>query len=166
MLNAIPKKVPVLYVYGQLDDKVFRGRKKLSEGAIQKFCGKDYAIPTRKFVIAEGEDHLPTIWHQNVLDAIAVLFNQKRFSLKERRMEVMPSQKAAEAFQKQYSYLPLKKAFAIGKDAYAWSASTETQAQANLGALLACNRKATGFSYPPSGQHECVIYSEGKVVAK
>lgn len=160
-LNAIPQHVSVLYVYGTNSDKIIKGRSKLSLSAMKRRCGPAYQTRNRQIVMAQGDGHMATIWHQDVLDAVNRLFGRPRFELRPPRGSYPLSPEARLSLAKGYKFSALKKAFAVGKTDFAWIGGYATQEQATLEALLECNRRATGFSYPPSGHHECVVYLEG-----
>ena len=160
-LNLIPKNVPVMYVYGENDPKIFRGSNKITLARLKAFCGKAYGGKFRQIVIAPKADHLTPLWRQNVLDAAAKFFNQNPFSLANPKSRFELSDAAKKAYEKTYQTTPLKKAFAVGKSGYSFSASQSDQSEANIEALLNCNRAVTGLSYPESGKHECSLYAVG-----
>ena len=160
-LNLIPKNVPVLYVYGENDPKIFRGSNKVTLARLKAFCRKAYGGKFRQFVIAPKADHLTPLWRQNVLDAVAKFFNRNPFSLANPKFRLDMSDAAKNAYEKTYKTTPLKKAFAVGKSGYGFSASLSDQVEANIEALLKCNRAVTGLSYPESGKHECSLYAVG-----
>jgi len=163
-LNLIPKNVPVMYVYGENDPKIFKGSNKVTLARLKAFCGKAYGGKFRQFVIAPAADHLTPLWRQNVLDAVAKFFNQNPFSLTNPKSRFDMSDAAKKAYEKTYQTAPLKKAFAVGKSGYGFSASLSDQSEANIEALLKCNRAVTGLSYPESGKHECSLYAVGNKV--
>ncbi len=160
-LNLISKDVPVLYVYGENDPKIFRGSNKVTLARLKAFCGTTYGGKLRQFVIAPEADHLTPLWRQNVLDAVAGFFSQNRFSLANPKSRFELSDAAKKAYEKKYKTTPLKKAFAVGKSGYGFSESLSDQGEANIEALLKCNRAVTGLSYPESGKHECSLYAVG-----
>jgi hypothetical protein len=163
-LNLIPKNVPVMYVYGENDPKIFKGSNKVTLARLKAFCGKAYGGKFRQFVIAPAADHLTPLWRQNVLDAVAKFFNQNPFSLTNPKSRFDMSDAAKKAYEKTYQTAPLKKAFAVGESGYGFSASLSDQSEANIEALLKCNRAVTGLSYPKSGKHECSLYAVGNKV--
>ena len=160
-LNLIQKNVPVIYVYGENDPKIFRGSSKVTLARLKTFCGKAYGGKFRQFVVAPKADHLTPLWRQNVLDAVAKFFNQNPFSLANPKSRFDMSDGVKKAYEKTYQTMPLKKAFAVGKSGYGFSASLSDQNEANIEALLKCNRAVTGLSYPESGKHECSLYAVG-----
>ncbi len=160
-LNLIPKNVPVMYIYGENDPKIFKGSSKVSLARLKAFCGKEYGGKFWQFVIAPKADHSTPLWRQNVLDAVAKFFKQNSFSLADPKSRFDMSSAAKNAYGKTYKTTPLKKAFAIGKSGYGFSASLSDQSEANIEALLKCNRAVTGLSYPESGKHECSLYAVG-----
>jgi pimeloyl-ACP methyl ester carboxylesterase len=160
-LNLVPKNVPVLYVYGENDPKIFRGSNKVTLARLKAFCGKAYGGKFRQIVIAPKAGHSTPLWRQSVLDAVAKFFNQSPFSLANPKSRFDMSDVAKKAYEKTYQTTPLKKAFAVGKSGYGFSASLSDQSEANIEALLKCNRAATGLSYPESGKHECALYAVG-----
>jgi hypothetical protein len=163
-LNLIQRNVPVIYIYGENDPKIFRGSNKVTQTRLKAFCGKAYGGKFRQFVIAPNANHLTPLWRQNVLDAVATFFNQKPFSLANPNSRFGVSDAAKKAYDKTYQTTPLKKAFAIGKSGYGLSASQSDQSEANIEALLKCNRAVTGLSYPASGKHECSLYAVGNKI--
>jgi hypothetical protein len=160
-LNLIRKDVPVMYVYGENDPKIFRGSNKVTLARLKAFCGKAYGGRFRQFVIAPKADHTTPLWRQNVLDAVAKFFNQKPFSLANPKSRYDLTDAAKKAYEKTYQTSPLKKAFAAGKTGYGLSTSFGEQNEANVDALLKCNRAVTGLSYPASGKHECALFAVG-----
>jgi hypothetical protein len=163
-LNLIPKNVPVMYVYGESDPKIFRGSNKVTLARLRAFCGKAYGGKFRQIVVAPKADHLTSLWRQNVLDAVAKFFDQKPFSLASPKSRFDMSDVAKKTYEKTYQTTPLKKAFAVGKSGFGFSASLSDQSEANIEALLKCNRAVTGLSYPESGKHECSLYAVGNKV--
>lgn len=160
-LNLIPMNVPVMYIYGENDPKIFRGSNKVTLARLKAFCGKAYGGKFRQILIAPKADHLTSLWRQNVLDAVAKFFKQNSFSLADPKSWFNMDSAAKKAYEKAYQTTPLKKAFAIGKSGYGFSASLSDQSEANIEALLKCNRAVTGLSYPESGKHECSLYAVG-----
>ena len=163
-LNLIPKNVRVIYVYGENDPKIFKGSNRVTLARLRAFCGKSYGGKFRQIVIVPKADHSTPLWRQNVLDAVAKLFDQSSFALANPKSRFEMSDAAKKAFDKAYQTSPLKKAFAVGKSGYGFSASLSDQSEANIEALLKCNRAVTGLSYPGTGKHECSLYAVGNKI--
>jgi hypothetical protein len=164
-VNMVPSSIPLLYVWGDGDDKIFRGVKHLTAKTTRSKCGSGYASKNRRIVIASNSDHLTTIWRQEVLDAVANFFEQPRFSLKVKKTQAKPAGRSDEVFRKNYRIAPLKKAFAIGPNAYAYSESQNNQTEANFRAVFDCNLMAVGKYYPDGGEHVCGVWAEGEKIS-
>jgi hypothetical protein len=124
-----------MYVYGENDPKIFKGANKVTLARLRAFCGTAYGGKFRQIVVAPEADHSTPIWRQNVLDACAKFFNQNPFSLANPKSRFELSDAAKKAFEKTYQTTPLKKAFAVGKSGYGFSASLQDQSEADLEAL-------------------------------
>ncbi len=168
-LSLIEPEIPVLFVYGAKDDKIFAGKSKVSRSLLEQRCGKTYFGKSRRFVIVPGEDHFPNVWDQNLLDALTGFFGARTFRLSSRPEQepvVSLTPKAKAVFDRQYRTTPTKKAFAHSDTGFGYAGSWPRQDQADISAILECNRASTGFFYPPSGRHACVLFAVGdKIVA-
>lgn len=167
--NLIPPSVPVLYVFGQNDEKLERGKTKITEKFVRSRCGPKYQTKKRRIVIASDSDHYTSIWRQNVIDAVSALMGQKSFQLKAANANAELTAAADAAFQKDYRLRPLKKAFSTGTDGtYGFSSSWSNQEDANQEALYQCAKYSglveKGRFYAQSGSQHCRLYAVGDKV--
>lgn len=167
----VPRSVPILHVFGALDDLVAVGYKTLTTKSINKLCGPRYRGKTRSWVIAEGAGHLTTLWRQNVIDAASRLIGQKSFNLAESTEPLTLEGEARTAYERVYQK-SRKTAFAIGPGgkygiAASWTNVEDTKQDALYQCARAVNRLLPRVSYPPGGSQPCRLYAiGGKVVAK
>jgi pimeloyl-ACP methyl ester carboxylesterase len=163
-LNIVQSHVPIIYVYGSKDDKIFRGKSDISKKSVRKYCGKLYSGQNRQIVVVPGEDHMTAIWNQDLINALAKLFGNSAFQLKTdyaSKSDAPLTIEAQSASERSYRTSPTKKAFATSETNFGFSESWQRQDHANIAAVVACNHKTTGFFYPPNGKHACRIYAVG-----
>lgn len=165
--ELVRPSVPMLFVFGGVDDRLIYGHRKITPKLITKECGAYYKTKNRKWVIAAQGSHLTTIWRQDTLDAVATVLGQKSYRLKAEMAQGAIDGEAKRAFEKDYRLRPVKKAFAVGpQGAFAIGADWDSQEDAIQSALYFCARRAGARSYVEGGTQTCRIYAIGdKVVA-
>ncbi|MBK1866179.1 alpha/beta hydrolase [Aestuariivirga sp. YIM B02566] len=161
----VPRSVPILHVYGELDDKVIDGTKTMTRKYVDKLCGPRYRGKGRSWVIADDADHLTSIWRQNVIDAVSRMIGQKSFGLAESKEPLSLEGEARVAYEKSYLHIG-KTAFAIGPGgAYCIAASWSNTEDTKQDALYQCARAVDFISqdapYPPGGRQPCRLYAIG-----
>jgi poly(3-hydroxybutyrate) depolymerase len=167
----VPKSVPILHVYGSLDDKVSINHKTLSRKTVDKLCGPHYRSKTRSWVIATDADHLTSLWRQNVIDATSRMIGQKSFSLSEAKLALQLEGQARTVYENAYLKAG-KTAFAIGPGGtYGIAAYWPNAEDMKQDALYQCARAVEFLSqnapYPPGGKQPCRLYAVGnKVIAQ
>jgi hypothetical protein len=167
----VPKSVPILHVFGALDDQVTTDHKTLSRKTIDRLCGPHYRSKTRSWVIAADADHLTSLWRQNVIDAASRMIGQKSFSLSEAKIALQLEGKARTVYENAYLKAG-KTAFAIGPGGtYGIAAYWPNAEDMRQDALYQCARDVEFLSqnvpYPPGGRQPCRLYAVGnKVIAQ
>lgn len=169
----VPRSVPILYVYGELDNDALAEKKALTPRSVARQCGPANRGKTRSWVLAADADHLTSIWRQNLIDAASRLIGQKSFSLAETKEPIALEGEARTAYEQIYRKPGSRKmAFAIGPGgAYGIAASWSNKEDARQHALFRCAQAVDFISqnapYPPGGRQPCRLYAVGeKVVAR
>lgn len=160
-LQLFTSDTPVLYIFGDSDEYIFKGESRITKRRMRRYCGPYYFTGNKKIVVAPDSDHGTTIFRQNVLDAVSEMLGNERFDLSQSNSTQAPGSRAVQAYSKQYRTSPLKKALVVGGDSYAFVSSAPTQIDANALALTECNKQVTGKSFPDSGRHACQLFAEG-----
>ncbi len=166
-LELVRPTVPVLFVFGDKDDRLVNGYQKITAKLMNKQCGSYYRTKNRKWVIAADGSHRTTIWRQDTLDAVTAVLGQKSFRLAAAMALGAIDGEAKQAFEKDYRLRPVKKAFAVGPNGiFAIGADWDSQEDAIQNALYSCARRAGARSYVEGGAQTCRLYAIGdKVVA-
>jgi len=157
--SAIPKTVPVLYIFGLSDQFVKYEGKPINKKVIDASCGRMKNQGDRKWVAVEGADHFTAIWNQSVMDAVSKFIGEKPFDLSYEQFDGQLTGNAAAAYLNLAEAKPGRRAFAAGPEGQygrSWGMSNGTDAIQN--ALRSCDQQGGKPAYLPGQHHICKLY--------